>query len=93
MAEIYQEWQYDVETRYEDNRLAWCSVAFYRPHESGWYDEVRYDSHEWKKGVNILAPHLHMKIRCAFKDSVDEGVEELKSIIDNYVKVLKETVK
>lgn len=55
-------------------------VHFYRKTD-GWYDEVRYDSHEIKRGRKTLAPHLHLKLSTAFKDP-DKGEEELKQIID-----------
>ena len=63
-------------------------IHFYRK-TNGWYDEVRYDSHEIKKGRKILAPHLHMKLATPFKDP-KEGEEELKRIIDTVLPGLKE---
>jgi len=36
-------------------------IHFYRKIDE-WYDEVRYDSHEIKKGRKIIAPHLHLKL-------------------------------
>ena len=93
VTQIYRDWKYEVDVDYDNNKLVRYTLAFYRLHESGWYDEIRYDSHEWKKGLEVIAPHLHMKIRCAFKDSADEGVEEIKNIIDNHLEVLKETAK
>jgi len=63
-------------------------IHFYRKINS-WYDEVRYDSHEIKKGRKILAPHLHMKLATPFKDS-KEGEEELKRIIDTVLPIIKE---
>lgn len=63
-------------------------IHFYRKTD-GWYDEVRYDSHEIRRGRKILAPHLHMKLASAFKDP-KEGEEELKQIIDRILPELKE---
>jgi hypothetical protein len=63
-------------------------IHFYRKSD-GWYDEVRYDSHEIKKGRKILAPHLHMKLPTPFKDS-KKGEEELKRIIDMILPNIKE---
>jgi hypothetical protein len=55
-------------------------VHFYRKTDE-WYDEVRYDGHEIKRGRKTLAPHLHLKLSTALKDP-DKGEEELKQIID-----------
>ena len=63
-------------------------IHFYRKTD-GCYDEVRYDSHEIKKGRKILAPHLHMKLATPFKDS-KRGEEELKRIIDMILPNIKE---
>jgi hypothetical protein len=63
-------------------------IHFYRKTD-GWYDEVRYDSHEIKRGRKILAPHLHMKLATSFKDS-KRGEEELKRIIDMILPNIKE---
>ena len=59
---------------------------------NGWYDEVRYDSHEIKRGRKILAPHLHVKLATPFKDP-KEGEEELRQIIDKILPELKEITK
>jgi hypothetical protein len=63
-------------------------IHFYRKTD-GWYDEVRYDSHEIKKGRKILAPHLHLKLATPFKDP-KKGEEELKRIIDAVLPEIKE---
>ena len=63
-------------------------IHFYRK-SNGWYDEVRYDSHEIKKGRKILAPHLHLKLATPFKDS-KEGEKELRRIIETVLPELKE---
>jgi len=63
-------------------------IHFYRK-LNGWYDEVRYDSHEIRKGRKTLAPHLHMKLSTSFKDS-QEGEEELRRIIDGVLPQLRE---
>ena len=42
--------------------------------ESDWYDEIRYDSHDRRRGRKVLAPHFHMKIRCTFKADADGAV-------------------
>ena len=63
-------------------------IHFYRKLDR-WYDEVRYDSHEIKRGRKTLAPHLHMKLATPFKDS-PEGETELKQIIDGILPKIKE---
>lgn len=55
-------------------------IHFYRK-TNGWYDEVRYDSHEIKRGRKFASPHLHVKLATAFKDLI-AGEEELKKIIE-----------
>jgi hypothetical protein len=63
-------------------------IHFYRK-TNGWYDEVRYDSHEIKKGRKTLTPHLHVKLTTPFKDSAG-GEAELKRIIDTVLPLIKE---
>jgi len=63
-------------------------IHFYRK-LNGWYDEIRYDSHEIRRGRKVLAPHLHMKIATPFKDS-QEGEEELRRIIHGVLPQLRE---
>jgi hypothetical protein len=63
-------------------------IHFYRK-TNGWYDEVRYDSHEIKKGRKTLAPHLHLKLATPFKDPAS-GEAELKQIIDTGLPRIKE---
>ena len=55
----------------------------------GWYDEVRYDSHEIRRGRKILTPHLHMKLSTPFKEP-KEGEEELRQIIEKVLPEIKE---
>ncbi|OGQ80289.1 MAG: hypothetical protein A3F90_10615 [Deltaproteobacteria bacterium RIFCSPLOWO2_12_FULL_60_19] len=63
-------------------------IHFYRK-TNGWYDEVRYDSHEIRKGRKSLAPHLHMKLITRFKNP-KEGEAELSRIIDEILPKIKE---
>ena len=63
-------------------------IHFYRK-TNGWYDEVRYDSHEIKKGRKTLAPHLHVKLATPFKDSAS-GEVELRRMIDTVLPRIKE---
>ena len=68
-------------------KVARYTINFYRRDRTAeWYDKVRYDSHEMRKGKDTLSPHFHMKLRTAFKDDDDVAVEEIQSIIDNQVK-------
>ena len=63
-------------------------IHFYRK-TNGWYDEVRYDSHEIKRGRKILVPHLHLKLATRFKNSTD-GEEELRKIIETILPQIRE---
>jgi hypothetical protein len=74
----------------ESNSVIEYKVHFYRK-TNGWYDEVRYDSHEIRKGRKVLAPHLHVKLATPFKDP-KRGEEELKRIIDKVIPEVKEIV-
>jgi len=56
---------------------------------NGWYDEVRYDSHEIKRGRKVLAPHLHVKLATPFKES-QAAEAELREIIAIILPKLKE---
>ena len=72
----------------ESNAVIEYKVHFYRK-TNGWYDEVRYDSHEIKRGRKVLTPHLHIKLATLFKDT-QEGEAELKRIIERILPELKE---
>jgi hypothetical protein len=63
-------------------------IHFYRK-TNGRYDEVRYDSHEIKRGRKVASPHFHMKLATRFKDAT-RGEEELRKIIETLVPQLKE---
>ena len=73
--------------------MAANSPSFYR-HKAGtdWYDEVRCDSHEMRKGKDTQAPHFHMKLRSAFKTNDAIAIEEIRSIIDNQLKAIEEVL-
>ena len=74
----------------ESGALIEYKIHFYKK-TNGWYDEVRYDSHEIKRGRKILAPHLHVKLATPFKKPT-ESEEELKKIIDKVLPELKEII-
>jgi hypothetical protein len=66
-------------------------IHFYRK-RNGAYDEIRYDSHEIRRGKKALAPHLHMKLATPFKDS-EHGEAELKRIIEELIPGLREIIR
>lgn len=66
-------------------------IHFYRKLDGG-YDEIRYDSHEIRRGRKTLAPHLHMKLGTPFKD-VQQGEAELKTIIEGILPGLREIIR
>ena len=72
----------------ESGAVVEYKIHFYRKLNGG-YDEVRYDSHEIRRGKKTLAPHLHMKLGTPFKN-VQEGEAELRRIIDGILPELKE---
>ena len=72
----------------ESRAVVEYKIHFYRKLNGG-YDEVRYDSHEIRRGKKTLAPHLHMKLGTPFKN-VQEGEAELRRIIDGILPELKE---
>jgi len=63
-------------------------IHFYRKTNS-WYDEVRYDSHEIRRGRKTASPHMHLKIATPFKDAA-AGEEELRRIIDLILPQIRE---
>ena len=72
----------------ESGAIIEYKIHFYRK-TNGWHDEVRYDSHEIKKGRKTLAPHSHLKLATSFKDPAN-GEAELKRIIDTALPRIKE---
>ncbi len=74
----------------ESSAIIEYKVHFYR-RTNGWYDEVRYDSHEIKRGRKVRAPHLHIKLGTPFKNLL-QCEEELKQIIDKLLPGLKEII-
>jgi hypothetical protein len=92
MIGTYKDWKYRVRSKREDGKVVRYSIAFYRKHEVGWYDEIRHDSHEITGGRRTVAPHFHLKLRCGFKDSPDGAIEEIKHIIDNHLDALRKAI-
>ena len=85
-------WKHKIRIVYESEMPVEYSIHFYRIHASGWYDEIRYDSHETRKGREVFSPHLHVKLRSGFKDSADRSVEEIKRIIDTCLEPIREII-
>jgi hypothetical protein len=75
----------------ESGTLVEYKIHFYRKLDGG-YDEIRYDSHEIRRGRKTLAPHLHMKLGTPFKD-VQQGEAELKTIIEGILPGLREIIR
>jgi len=87
----HKDWNYAVKVLIEHSKAVRYSLAFWRQ-RNGWYDQIRYDSHDRKRGKNVQAPHFHMKLRTGFKEDAGKAVEEIKSIIDNYLQRLEEFI-
>ena len=63
-------------------------IHFYRKTD-GWYDEVRYDSHEIKRGRKVASPHLHLKLATPFQDT-SRGEQESNRIIETILPQIRE---
>ena len=63
-------------------------IHFYRKRNGG-YDEVRYDSHEIKRGRKVATSHFHLKLVSPYKDS-RRGEEELRRIIETVLPQIEE---
>lgn len=87
----YRDWSYVVTAEYEGEALARYSISFFR-YAGEWYDQIRYDSHEKKKGRDVVAPHFHLKLGSAFKSGANKAVEEIKEVIDNHLSQLQEVM-
>ena len=87
----YKDWKFISRVTYDDTKdgtdVDEYSIHFYRERTNGeWYDEIRYDSHETRRGREIISPHFHMKLLSGFKPDPNAAVEEIKHVIDTYVK-------
>ena len=86
MPQHYKDWKFISRVTSEDGKVAEYTIQFYRLRGNGnWYDEIRYDSHETRRGRIDVSPHFHMKPMSDFKGDTDTAVEEIKNLIDNYV--------
>ena len=84
-------WKYVRITQSDERgKVARYKIHFYRQFPDGdWYDEIRYDSHEMKKGRDVRAPHLHMKLKSRFKIDDEVAIEEIKRIINNHLQEIE----
>ena len=83
-------WRTRVRTAYDETgKLAEYSINFFRQ-RGEWYDEIRYDSHEKQRGRKLLTPHFHLKILSQMKADKDAAVDEIRSLIDNYLQKIEE---
>jgi hypothetical protein len=76
-------WKGMTRADYQDGRVIRYSIVFLRQHEDGWYDELRYDSHDRTRGRYQMAPHLHLKVRSAFKADTNQAESEIRGIIES----------
>lgn len=74
----------------ENGTLAEYSINFSLERAGEWYDEIRYDSHEKQRGRKVLVPHFHLKILSGLKTDEDAAVEEIRSLINNYLEKIEE---
>ena len=77
----------------EENKPAKYSLQVRRRHPDGWYDEIRYDSHQTRQNKEFLSPHFHMKIRSGFKHDAGKALEQIQLFIDNYLEAIEEVMK
>lgn len=81
----YKGWKYSARIVKTDDTVEECYLSFYKQMEGrDWYDEVRYDSHERKRGRRMELPHFHIKVRGSRK-SLGEANADLREIIDSVV--------
>ena len=67
------------------------TINFYRQ-RGNWHDQIRYDSHEQKRGQSVPAPHFHMKIRSEFKPDTGKAIEEIKEVIKDHLNRIEEVL-
>ncbi len=60
----YKDWQYDANVVVGRSPETELYLSFHRRVPGrDWYDEVRYDTHERRRGRRLKLPHYHVKIR------------------------------
>ena len=93
MQSTFGDWSYVIRVdRASGGNVTRYTINFYRQ-RGNWYDQIRYDSHEQKRGQSVLAPHFHMKIGSAFKPDTGKAVEEIKEIIENHLETIAKVLK
>lgn len=87
MNKVYKDWKYydkiDIDRRE-------YHISFIRRRED-WYDLIRYDSHEIRKGVLILSPYYHIKLKGSYKEQ-EKVLNNLKKIIDGVLPNLAQII-
>ena len=91
MSTLYDGWRFVQEIVVDaEGKVAGYKVHLHRKYpDSAWYDEIRYDTHESKRGRRVQAPHLHVKLRCRLEEDRAVLVDQLKSFIDNELRALE----
>lgn len=74
-----------------DGQVTRYTLNFYRQ-RGNWYDQIRYDSHEQKRGQSVAAPHFHMKMKSEFKPDTGKAVDEIKEIIESHLGTIAEVL-
>ena len=78
----YKGWRYSARTVRSGAVVDEFYLSFYKQVPGrDWYDEVRYDSHESKRGRKIELPHFHIKVRGNLK-SPEQAIADVKHIIN-----------
>jgi hypothetical protein len=86
MPQGFKDWKIICRVTSQDGKVTEYTIQFYRPRgEGNWYDRIRYDSHETRKGRREIWPHFHMKLMSSFKSDEDAAIEEIKHVIENYI--------
>ncbi|MFC1715662.1 hypothetical protein ACFL6S_18490 [Candidatus Poribacteria bacterium] len=89
----YKGWKYSARIRTTDDDVE-CYLSFHKEVEGrDWYDEVRYDSHERKRGQRLELPHYHIKLRGDYKTPGEAEADLIRIINDIVPQVLEVTEK
>jgi hypothetical protein len=81
----YKGWRLSARILVDRSEVPEYYLSFYRQVPGrDWYDEVRYDSHEQKRGKKLELPHYHVKVRGSYKDH-QQAEADLREIIDEIV--------
>ena len=81
MPQDFTDWKVISRVTSEDGKVTAYTIQFYRPRGDGnWYDEIRYDSHETRKGRVEVSPHFHMKLVSSFKSMQIRQLKKLRML-------------